>query len=361
MVKSENLIHYLWKQENKGLSMKNTTSNNIPIFLASDDNYAPFVATTITSIVKNTKSFIDFYVLDGGIFELSKQKILSLKNEFNNFSIEFIDMKDSGLERFPYIRHYSLNTFSRYFIPELKPDLNKILYMDVDIIVKGDVAELYNQDLGNYPLGAILEDFYPHNYTYLKKICPNYSGGSNYFNAGILLLSLDYFRKNNLTQKLIDKTIELKDVLSCADQDVFNLIFENNFKIFDYKYNFMPDFIDLILELDKKEAIEATNNPVILHYTYKKPWNTMQANMAEDFWQVAKLTPFYEELKKSFTLKELEDKLNFYKEYAGSFILRKLKIKYIRYKILSKVGISKKRKRYEQKAHELKEKIDFIK
>ena len=63
---------------------------NIPIFLPSDNNYAPFLATTVVGILKNTKSFIDFYVLDSGISEENQEKIRSLKNFFPNFSIEFI-------------------------------------------------------------------------------------------------------------------------------------------------------------------------------------------------------------------------------------------------------------------------------
>lgn len=65
---------------------------NIPVFLSSDNNYAPFVATTIASICDNTKSFCEFYVLDGGIKEENKAKICELKNKFNNFSIEFIEI-----------------------------------------------------------------------------------------------------------------------------------------------------------------------------------------------------------------------------------------------------------------------------
>lgn len=131
--------------------------NIIPIFLASDNNYAPFVATTICSIVKNTSSFTDFYILDGGISLSNKYKIEIMKEEFKNFSIKYYDMSNFALERFPNIKHYSLNTFSRYFIPELENKLNKILYLDVDIIVRGDIAELFNQDLANYPVGTVEE------------------------------------------------------------------------------------------------------------------------------------------------------------------------------------------------------------
>lgn len=336
-------------------------TQTIPIFLASDDNYAPFVSTTIISIVKNTNSFINFYILDGGILEWNKQKIISLKKDFNNFNVEFLDMKNSGLERFPNIRHYSLNTFSRYFIPEMKPDLDKILYLDVDIIVKSDIAELYNQDLENYPVGAVLEDFYPNNYQHLKTICPTYKGGSNYFNAGVLLLSLNYFRENNLTQILVDKTIELKDVISCPDQDIFNFIFDNNFKILDYKFNLMPDYQEAIHELGKKEAIDAISNPVILHYTAFKPWNTLQGKMVDDFWQVAKLSPFYRELKMTLDLKDTEKKLRFLGKSLKDFLLKKLTIKYRQYKILSTITPRKKSQFFRQKASELKREIRWLK
>lgn len=238
---------------------------NIPTFLASDDNYAPFVGTTICSIIKNTKSNVDFYILDGGISEENKNKIYSLTKKKKNISIEFITIEKEKLEKFPNIEHYSLNTFSRYFIPECKPKLNKIIYLDVDIIVKGDIAKLYNQDLEEFPLGAILEDFYLGNYTYLKKTIPEYHGGSNYFNAGVLVLNLDYFRKNNLTQILINKTLELANILNTADQDVFNLVFENNFKALDYKFNFMPDHFELLKTLHpqksnaiKKKCLDST-------------------------------------------------------------------------------------------------------
>ena len=63
---------------------------SIPVFLASDDNYAPFVASTIASICSHTKSFCDFYILDGGISEKNKEKICKLKEQFDNFFIEFL-------------------------------------------------------------------------------------------------------------------------------------------------------------------------------------------------------------------------------------------------------------------------------
>lgn len=291
----------------------------IPIFLASDDNYAPFVATTMFSILENTKSQINFYVLDGGISSNSKKLIKASLKSFQNYSVEYINMSGYDLGKFPNLRHYSLNTFSRYFIPKIKPDFGKILYMDVDIIVKSDIAKLYEHDLGDYPLGAVLEDFYVGNYTYLKeKIYPEYKGGSNYFNAGVLLINVQKFIQNNYSQKCIDLTIELEDKLSCPDQDVFNIIFENNFKILDYKYNFMPDHFKYLKELHPNRAEQIKQDAVILHYTDQKPWfNSSVAN--EDFWHIANRTEFFKKTK-----------------HSGKFLI----LEYLKYLILTKIFLN---------------------
>ena len=98
--------------------------NNIPIFLASNDKYTPFVATTIASVCYNTKSFCEFYVLDSGISNLNKKRIELLKEKFNNFSVEYLKIDLNEFKDFQLLPHISLDTYSRFFIPILKPELD---------------------------------------------------------------------------------------------------------------------------------------------------------------------------------------------------------------------------------------------
>ena len=274
------------------------TDKSIPVFLACDDNYAPFLCTAMYSMLLHTKSKIDFYVMDGGISKESKKLITESLKKFKNKNIKYFDMSGFGLERFPNLHHYSLNAFSRYFIPELTPDLQKVLYIDVDVIIKDDIAELYNQKLGKYAIGAVLEDFYAGNYTILKnKIWPQYKGGDQYFNSGVLLLDVQKFIKNNYAQKLIDLTIKLYDKLNCPDQDVLNILFDGKFKILDYRYNFMPDHL---LMLQEKHSERGEVEPLVIHYTWKKPWKEKSLCSA-DFDEILQQTLFAKIVKQRFT------------------------------------------------------------
>lgn len=272
--------------------------SSIPVFLACDDNYAPFLCTTMYSMLMHTNSDIDFYVMDGGISKQSKKLVMQSLKEFKHKNIRYIDMSKFGLNRFPNLKHYSLNTFSRYFIPEIAPNLGKAIYIDVDVIIKGDIAELYNENLGGHAVGAVLEDFYVGNYTTLKeKIWPKYRGGDQYFNAGVMLLDIQKFIKNKYQEKLIGLTIQLYDKLSCPDQDVFNILFDGKFKILDYRYNFMPDYLAM---LQKRHPERGEVKPLVIHYTGKKPWKNHGSDSA-DFDNILRLTKFSKLVRQKFS------------------------------------------------------------
>ena len=88
--------------------------NSIPIFLASNDKYAPFVATTIASVCYNTKSFCEFYILDSGISNLNKKRIELLKEKFNNFSIEYLKVDLNKFDGFKSADYISLDTYQDF-------------------------------------------------------------------------------------------------------------------------------------------------------------------------------------------------------------------------------------------------------
>lgn len=267
--------------------------DNIPIFLASDNNYAPFVATTIVSICKNTKSFCAFYILDGGIDQENQDKICSLVSQFDNFSIEFIQIDfRKALQSILYKNacpHVTLSTYNRFLIPQLKPEIKKLIYLDVDVIVKGDITELYNVDLQGYAIGAVPEDFTDNFGIEDLKIQLGLSGSHLYFNAGVLLIDNEKFNPDLLFE--IEQ--QYRDKLKYADQDILNIAYHNNYLVLPEKFNFMSQ---------KQEHFE---NITVRHFnTNVKPWQFNPNIINTDifiydvplFWKYAKLTPFYDQL-----------------------------------------------------------------
>ena len=92
------------------------------------------VAVTIASIMENTKSQIAFYILDNSISSLNKKKIIRFLKKYSNCSTNFIDINSEIFAMFPETFHYSKAIYSRYLIPEVKSNLKKVIYTDVDVI-----------------------------------------------------------------------------------------------------------------------------------------------------------------------------------------------------------------------------------
>ena len=273
-------------------------TEKVPVVLASDNNYAPFVATLAYSILENTKSFVEFYVLDSGISDNSKDKIRDSIKKFDNFSIKYIDTTGCELDRFSGTHCKNTGVYARYFIPKLLSDKDKVLYLDVDIIFKGDVLELYGQDVEDYPFGAVMEDYAAEYYThYESEIHPNHKGPHTFFNSGVILFNVKKFNATNYLEQLIDKTIEMRNTVLWLDQDIMMLLFEDNYKVLDYKFNFQPCNFALLRRNYPQKAVKILQDIYLIHWSSpEKPWRG-PVEFAEEFWEVVQKTPFFEQIK----------------------------------------------------------------
>ena len=279
-------------------------NNFIPIFLATDEGYAPYAAIMMYTVLQHTRSPVRFYVLDGGMCPETRTKVISTCASFPHGRIEFIGMHsfESRLRKISGIETWPISMFYRYFIPEINPDLQKILYIDVDIVATGDIAELYAQPLNGHPLGAILENYYGH-----AELRPHYKGGQNYFNSGVLLMDLARFRQHQATERLLQRTQEMieMNILGCADQDVLNDFFLGQVQPLDDRFNLMPDLIDRLRAHKGKAGEASIRHPVLLHYAGKrKPWRTFSCNYSERFRAVAEKTVFWDDIYRSIVMND---------------------------------------------------------
>lgn len=274
--------------------------------MSCDDGYAPFVATTIASACDHTKKHLHFYVIDCGISTENKNKINLLKKYFSNFDIEWLDLDINHIfEGLVEREHFTKAMYGRLVFADLKPSLHKAIYTDVDVIFCGDIEELYNENLGNYIIGAVWEDYMESNRTnnnHLKRLGIPYN--HQYFSSGLLLINLDAWRSQQCTKSIFQEAKRLRSKLLFPDQDLLNYHFANNYCQLSEKY------VVTAPRARKHYQHGKLINCVIRHFEGpKKPWlchplipEIKKSNYIGKsiFWKYAKMTAFYPELISRF-------------------------------------------------------------
>ena len=263
----------------------------IPVFFATDNNYAPFVAVTLESILENCSKdyFYHFHVLTTDLDKKYEEVIAKYESE--DVKIEFISLKTILTKikvKFHLRDYYSIETYYRFFIANMYPQYDKVLYMDCDIVCLGDIAELYNTDITNLFLAASPEEVMAE-----VKVFGDYVEKAldvpvnEYFNAGIMVMNLAEFRKENIEEKFF-KMINRFRFRVTQDEDYLNVLCKGKTKILDLGWNktaFKNDKFD-----DK--------NLKLVHYKINwKPWKHKNILYEDLFWKYAAKTEFYDMIK----------------------------------------------------------------
>ncbi|MBD5405946.1 glycosyltransferase [bacterium] len=291
----------------------------INIFFSSDDNYVEALSVAITSILQNSikEDLFNFYILDMGISNKNKKKIQELV-KIKQFNIEFLKVDEKLFSGF-FINnsrgYITKATYARYLIPTLKPELKKCLYLDCDILVRKSLRELYNTDLGDNYVAAVRDGCFDSTSAVeeLNEYIPSdsYSGIiafkkkyniDRYFNAGVLLINNEKWKKENITDKLFKATKELHDDLVLNDQDVMNYLFKGKVKFLDIGYNVQECFyfLNINKKLSSVKDEYYKSDPVICHFSNDaKPWNGISSHpFRAEWYHYLKFTPFKKNGKK---------------------------------------------------------------
>lgn len=239
----------------------------ISIFFAVDDSYVQHLCVVMNSILYNNKNnnFV-FYVMTDYISERKKILLEKLKFKYSNFDIVYFVVNSKDFENLIITsNHITRQTYYRYIIPNLVPNLKKVLYLDSDIIVNGDIAELWNVNIDDYYCAGVRDTFI-HDSEYQKKL--GFNADEFYINAGVLLLNLEKIRKDNKVKELFHNTEKYKFIIEYQDQDVINLTFKGKVKELPLKFNYTGDDVG-------KDPFRVLNNEVVIvHFTGgRKPWN----------------------------------------------------------------------------------------
>lgn len=248
-------------------------SQHLHLCCCTDDNYAQHCAVMLCSLFENNRAHtFTVHILINTLKDEYKKSLKKLAESYNS-EVLFYEVDSTLLEGCKYrsLRPLSEAAYYRVLLSSIIPtNIDKILYLDCDIVVIGDVGELFEIELDGYPLAAVQEPV---------EICEDHRRqlsipyGESYFNSGVLLINLDYWRKNDSQTSLLEFSKRDRFVY-CHDQDALNYVFKKQWYRLPPKWNKSNtatlELIDFYHILDKREYIKDAR---IIHYIDEpKPW-----------------------------------------------------------------------------------------
>lgn len=268
----------------------------INIAIAPDDNYVMPATVLVTSILENKQSELKIFMLslENHFSKENREIFYNLAKEYGS-QIEFIELKEDKLVGFPVLRH-GLSAYLRMYTPELLPNIDKLLYLDCDIIVDSPLDDLFNINIDEYDMAAVMDLNEVMIPDFLKSIgCTS----GHYVNTGVLLMNLKKLRNRNILEDTLAYLKLYKDLIRFSDQDILNGIIPN-ILLLPPKYNstihlWNPKTRHFCLKVwTEAEIEEGRNNPVIIHYlSVVKPWHWGAKHPLRNKWfAYLKKTPF---------------------------------------------------------------------
>ena len=268
----------------------------INIAIGTDQNYVRQACVLMQSIMDTANrdyEYVFFILIDNDVSDNSGKQFLSFQKSYDNCHMNFIQIQDQIIAPYIRLKHITRATYYRLLLPDLLEE-DKCIYLDTDIIVCGDIAEIYNMPMDGYVVAGVKAPTY-HQFAdqgkeYMKKT--GLPSMDQYINAGVLVLDLDKLRKENYTQKALQL---IHKPLPTQDQDIINLLCYDKIKHLPFKYNVpvtyhlekKTELIDKVFTQEEwKEGIE---NPYILHFCGPlKPWEYFNVPFADRWWEACR-------------------------------------------------------------------------
>ena len=267
------------------------------IVLASDTNYVQHCCATMTSILYNNED-VHFFLFTEG---LSPENEALLHTQVSKYGGQLSICKiDSDIVRhFPMPKtqssHISIATYYRLFVELVLPkDIDRVIYMDCDIIVKGSIEDLYSMEIGDAALAAVYQnnEWALGNGSFERLNIPQEYG---YFNAGVLLINLKYWREHDVTERLFSFIREHYDQIRAHDQDTLNAVLYNEVLGISNKWNYLPIFLmSEEFSFPKTVNYSIPIDPIVIHFVYSpKPWDYYSAHPCTgEYFKYLDMTPF---------------------------------------------------------------------
>ncbi|HFI0791885.1 TPA: SP_1767 family glycosyltransferase [Streptococcus suis] len=211
----------------------------LDIAFSVNNRYAQYLGATILSILAHhPEEVVRVHVLYKEISHTILQDLQHLADQTPHLQLYFHLLHHQQFSAIPIrTEQFPIESFSRFLLPELLGHLDRILYLDVDILVHGNLMNVFQTDLEEFAIGAVVEaDIFKYYQWYLDSL--GFAATDAYFSSGVLLMDLDKMRQDGATNQLIAMALEKAHDYKFPDQDILNLYYKGNFKQLSPAYNY---------------------------------------------------------------------------------------------------------------------------
>lgn len=282
--------------------------NKYNICFTSDENYAQHLAVAIVSILKNSdiNDEFCFWVVDDNISIESKGKIERLKS-IKDFKIEYLIVNSNEFIDFPRRKDgLPVNSYFLIKVPDMLDKIDKMLFLDCDIVVRRRISDIFNFEIGDNYILAV-EDINGEQFRKER----NMREGCFYFNSGVFVLNCKKWRKDNIENKCFEYVKKNGHTFKFQDQEILNGVLCEKAKKIDLRWNFQ--YVNNYKGgFSNEEFDKAKNDSVVIHYiTGEKPWKANELDeVTIEYWRYLIMTPFFIDNREKF-----EQKIDLILEY----------------------------------------------
>lgn len=254
----KNIIEY------KYLSKEKNNKDIVYIGYGIDDNYARCASTSIVSFcINNPEKRFVFYIMASNLSRISKKKFKILSQRYS-IDIIIYEIDTSYFEKLPTRTNFPTPTYYRFILPLLLKNLDKVFYIDADVVCVNNASEMFNSEFEDNVIIAIPDTEKSNEERNRALMLKKHI----YFNAGVLGINIKKWNEGCYFDELIDILVKDPKKFYMLDQDALNIIFKGKVKYLSRKFNWFNGFYEW-----KKDSIK--NKKIILVYftSTPKPWD----------------------------------------------------------------------------------------
>lgn len=269
--------------------MANIKIAPVNVAFCFDENMGMLAGVSIMSLIYHARRPVDIYCVVPSDFSTAMRgELTRMVHEFNPMhQITFLNANhdfDASVTK-----QYTTGIYYRFMLVKLLPaHIDRIIYLDADTTVCGDLGELFDGDMGKNLIAGVRDG---------GQNRPWPSNPNGYINSGVLVMNIREIRRTKIYD--VWRQLSMSDEFSYPDQDILNKTCDGRIQYVGPAYNYMcgdGTRLDRAGEMGiytRDELASAHKNPMIIHYILRQPWRGRENAMGHIWWRYAAMTPFY--------------------------------------------------------------------